>query len=595
MNDIKRILVESRPMHKALWGILVLAVISTLLGLTFPWVYREIVNFLTEQQLSPFFAQFIAMDNSLTVLLWLAAIFFGIDMINGAVSHFKYYLINITGTRSNTIFAQKSLEKLHRLSVSFFDKTSPGWIRERIFGGIREIFGILVSLIVDLLPLVLTLIITSVVLVMYNPVLASVFLGVIPFFVVISIWRAKVMRYWQKKIRTQYERRGKTFFENISYYPLIREFAREDFEVSRIEKINKSILDLTVKQSRFMTLTAYGRDMLAMIAYAWVYGYGGYMVLQGEILIGDLILFISYLHMALGPLSRVMQLYDSVQVGLIATTRLFGIWDRKERVTDLPDAKPLQVQNGEIEFKNVDFIYKGNKKHKGEKVVFKNFNLQIKPGEIVAIVGPSGVGKSTLVKLLLRFYDVDKGQILIDGQDIKNVTQQSLRRQVSAVMQDVITFNNTIQYNLRYGNAKATDKEIARATRVANLFDFIISLRKKFKTRLGERGVRLSGGEKQRLGIARALLKDAPILVLDEATSALDSENEKKIQDAMWDLIKGRTAIVIAHRLSTVKKADRIIVLDRGKILEQGTHVELMKKSGYYRRLFKMQGEMLEE
>jgi len=213
----------------------------------------------------------------------------------------------------------------------------------------------------------------------------------------------------------------------------------------------------------------------------------------------------------------------------------------------------------------------------------------------VALVGPSGVGKSTLIKLLMRFYDPTKGEIFIDGQDIKLVTQRSLRRQIASVMQDTIIFNNTIKYNLKYGRPKATDEMVKRSAKIANLYDFIMSLSRKFSTYVGERGVRLSGGERQRLAIARAVLKDAPILIMDEATSALDSENEKEIQDAMWELIKGRTTIVIAHRLSTVKRADRIIVFDKKGILEQGRHNELMKKSGYYKRLFTMQGELLNQ
>jgi ABC-type multidrug transport system fused ATPase/permease subunit len=317
------------------------------------------------------------------------------------------------------------------------------------------------------------------------------------------------------------------------------------------------------------------------------------LVLSGKLMVGDLILFISYLNRVLGPLGSVMQIYDSIQVGMVSVQRLFKLWDYPDNVTDTPDAKPIQVTDGSIEFKRVSFSYKNTKKFRGEKVVFKNLSLRIRPREVVALVGPSGVGKSTFVKLLMRFYDPTKGQVLIDGQDIKQVTQRSLRKHISAVMQDVAVFNNTIGYNIKYGRPTATNQQITDVTKVANLYNFVSSLRKRFKTMVGEKGVRLSGGERQRLAIARAILKDAKIIVMDEATSALDSENEKQIQDAMWKLIEGRTTIVVAHRLSTVKRADRIIVFDKGKILEQGTHNQLMSKSGYYRRLFTMQGDLL--
>ena len=595
MKDIKRIIAEAKPLYLGLFMMSALSIILSLVGLTTPWLYRELINFLTGQPLSPFFASLITADNGVVILLWLVAISFALDLIELATEEIRYYFIQITGTQSLIHFARKTLKHLHQLSVSYFDKTSPGWIRERVFGGINEFFGILRSIIADIAPLVINLIIASVVLFIFDPTLAIVFIVIVPPYVIVSIWRARTMRFWQKKIRSQFEQSGKTFYENIGYYQLIREFSREKYELSRLDKIYDKILKLRQKQEYFLRWTGALRSVLRVLAFMWVYGYGGYLVLSGQLLVGDLVLFIAYLNRAIEPLGRVMMIYDSIQVGLVSVSRIFKLWDQTERIPDEPDAKNLKVDGGGIEFKNVSFVYKGSQKHKDEQVIFKNFNLKINPREIVALVGPSGVGKSTLVKLLLRFYDINKGQILVDGQDIKTVKQKSLRQQVSVVMQDVITFNNTIKYNLCYGRPQATDKEIVKASRVANLFTFIAGLRKKFNTKIGERGVRLSGGEKQRLAIARALLKDAPILVMDEATSALDSENEKKIQDAMWELIKGRTAIIIAHRLSTVKRADKIVVLEGGKIIEQGSHKQLMKKSGYYRRLFKMQGEMLAE
>ncbi|OGB74751.1 hypothetical protein A2810_03165 [candidate division Kazan bacterium RIFCSPHIGHO2_01_FULL_49_10] len=593
VKEIKRLLVETKPLHPVLLVILALTIISSLLSLLTPWIYREMVNFLTMQKLSSLFAHYILVQDKFAVLIWLVGIYFGIELITAAIDQMQGYLDGITGVRCNLILSKKSLHRLLAMSVGFFEKKAPGMLSALMNSGISEVYGIVRSVLVSIIPLTLNFIIAVVVLFMFSKTLAIVFAVMAPLHVIISIWRAKVMRFWQKKIRTQWEQQHRVLIDSFSHQQLVKEFSREDTEVSRLEAIQAKILSLRIAQEKWLRLTGILRRLVYIFGYMWVYGYGGYLVLTKGLLIGDLILFITYLQRVMGPLSSAMQIYDSMQVGMVSIQRLFKLWDYKDNVVDALDAKPIKITEGGIEFKKVNFSYKNTTKFKGEKVVFKNLSLRINPNEVVALVGPSGVGKSTFVKLLMRFYDPVDGQVLIDGQDIKQVTQRSLRRYISAVMQDVTVFNKTIGYNIKYGKPTATDQQISEAAKIANFYDFVVSLRKKFKTLVGEKGVRLSGGERQRLAIARAILKDAKIIVMDEATSALDSENEKKIQDAMWKLIEGRTTIIVAHRLSTVKRANRIVVFDKGRILEQGTHDELMKKSGYYRRLFTMQGERL--
>jgi len=592
MKDLKRLLVEAKPLYSSLAIIALLSLFNTFINLATPWLYRELINFLTTHKLSAVFAKIISNDSELVVLLWLVGIFSVIDVIASVTGEIIWYMQSTTSMRSWYTFLNKSVQKLHEFSVNYFEKKSPGWLRERIHAGVNEIYGIARSILVDILPMIINFAIASIVLYRFDYKLSLVLVISVPLYVVISIWRAKIMRYWEKKIRSQMEKSGKAFHENIYHYQLIKEFSQEEYEQKRLDAIYQRAFNLRRKQESILRVTGVLRQLLYNLVDLWVYGYGGYLVLTGKLNVGDLVLFMAYLGRVMGPLGGVFRIYDSIQIGFVSIKRLFGIWDREDDIQDLPDARPLKIKAGSIEFKNVGFDYTPTKSHKGERMVFRNLNLKIKPNEIVALVGPSGAGKSTFIKLLLRFYDPKQGQILIDGEDIKNVTQTSLRQNVSAVMQDVMVFNNTIGYNLKYGRLRANQNDIESAARIANLYDFIVSLRQKFKTRVGERGIRLSGGERQRLAIARALLKNAPILVMDEATSALDSENEKKIQEAMWELIKGRTTIIIAHRLSTIKRVARIIVFDqKGKIIEQGNHEELMLKEGYYNRLFKMQGE----
>jgi subfamily B ATP-binding cassette protein MsbA len=297
---------------------------------------------------------------------------------------------------------------------------------------------------------------------------------------------------------------------------------------------------------------------------------------------GTFFSFLAALFMLYPPIRSLSRLHTNVQEGLAAAERVFALRDRPPDIQDRPGAIALPALSREIVYRDVSFSY-------GDRPVLQDINLTVRRGEMVALVGPSGAGKTTLLNLLPRFYEVDRGAILIDGHDIRNVTQESLRDQIGVVTQQTILFNDTVRLNVAYGRLGASEAQILEALKAAHAYDFVMAMPQGLDTLIGEQGVRLSGGEGQRLAIARALLKDAPILILDEATSSLDSESEREVQQALDRLIAGRTTLVIAHRLSTVRNAHRLVVLDQGRIVEEGTHEALLKLGGVYHRLYEMQ------
>jgi len=370
--------------------------------------------------------------------------------------------------------------------------------------------------------------------------------------------------------------------ETFSGMKVIKSFGTEDLERKKFYHRNQNFYQFIRKVVKYDSLSAPVIEILASFGIAAVFWFGIYRVIDGRITLGELFSFGAAVLMMYAPLRRLIKINNTLQTVVSAAERVFEILDQKADIVDRPGAVEIGRCRGEVAFQDVTFSY-------GDNLVLKNFTIKASPGEIVALVGPSGAGKTTAVALLSRFFDVDSGSITIDGHDLRDISLASLRKNVAMVDQDTFLFNDTVTNNIRYGRPEASFEDVKRAAEAAYADQFILELPNGYEEMIGDRGVRLSGGQRQRLCIARALLMDAPILILDEATSALDTESEKVVQKALQNLMRNRTTFVIAHRLSTVQSAHKIVVLENGRIQEMGTHQELLDKGGLYHKLYEIQ------
>ncbi len=374
--------------------------------------------------------------------------------------------------------------------------------------------------------------------------------------------------------------------DTLQYSKLVKAYHCEEFEVKRMSLIIESIYKMGKKLSRISLISSPFVESLAGFGVAAVIWYGGHQVISGKTTPGAFFSFFTAMMMAYRPLKALSGMNSSVQMGLASASRLYTLLDEKPKIFDKPNAIDLKEVKGEVEFENVQFSYDEN------KITLDNLNFKVKAGQSVALVGHSGGGKSTIMSMILRFYDPSSGCVKLDGHNISDLTLKSLRSSMSVVNQEVMLFDDTILENIRYGKVDATEEQILRASKMAEADEFIQELPEKYQSRVGQNGIRLSGGQRQRIAIARAILYDAPILLLDEATSSLDPISEKLIKDALNSLMKNRTSIIIAHRLSTIIHCDKIIVISNGRVVEEGSHKELLEKNGAYSNLYLKQFEI---
>ncbi|VFQ46999.1 ABC transporter ATP-binding protein [Desulfoluna butyratoxydans] len=506
----------------------------------------------------------------------------GVSLVRGVAVLAKEYFMNNVGQTIITTLRNELYGTIQDLSLSFFQKERTGVLMSRITNDVTLIQAMVSTSVTAAIEHVFTIIGLTGVIIYRDWKLALVALVVVPvaFYPIVKLGRRvrKVSTGTQQSVGEL-----NTFLhETFAGAKIIKAFGREEYEKQRFYKKSWDLFRFEMKKVKAKALSSPVTDVCGGLGIAAVVWYGGHGVIKGTSTTGTFLSFLTAVMLLYEPLKKLSKLNNTVQEGLAALDRVFEIIEMEPEITDRPGAVELSPSSHRVAFEDVTFSY-------GEDPVLKGINLSAEPGEVIALVGMSGGGKSTFINLIPRFYDVTSGRIAIDDVDIRNVTLASLRSRIAMVTQDAILFNESIRDNIAYGNSDATWEDIVAASKAAYAYRFIMSLPDGFDTRIGELGSRLSGGEKQRLCIARALLKDAPILLLDEATSALDTEAEKVVQDALENLMKGRTTFVIAHRLSTIQHADRIVVVSKGEIVEEGKHDDLLARDGEYARLHTMQ------
>jgi len=506
----------------------------------------------------------------------------GVVIIKGVADYLQAYFMTYVGLSVIRNIRDALYFHIQRLSISFFSKTPTGTLISRITSDVNLVQSAVSDTITSVVKDFFTLIALTGVIFWQDWKIASLALCVFPWAIIPMQKFGKRVRKFALKGQIKMADISTHLHETITGHRIIKAFGMEDYEVQRFSEENKKFFRNMRKRVLARALSASIIETFGVIAVSLFVFYGGLRVIQGELTPGGFFMIMASLGMCYQPVKGLNKANQSIQEGMAGAARIFAILDTKPDIVDHPEARELPSIKSGIEFKNVWFKYE-------EDWVLKNINFKVKAGDIIALVGPSGAGKTTLVNLLPRFYDIQEGQILIDGQDIRKATIASLRDHIALVTQQTILFNDTVRYNISYGKAEKDEQKIIAAAKAAHAHHFIQNFPQGYNTIIGEQGVKLSGGEKQRITIARAILKNAPILILDEATSSLDSESELEVQNALENLMQNRTTFVIAHRLSTVKKATRIIVLAQGEVVGEGTHEELLKGNVVYRKLYETQ------
>ena len=570
MNLYLRILKFIRPYLGRLIAAGFCTVMTAAANLYVPWIVRDVIDKVFQNKDS---------DLLNLISLGIVVIFFA----RGIFYYGQSYLMNYVGESIVIDVRGIVYRKLMTLSTHFFDTNKLGTIMSYVTNDVAALQGAMVANSIEIITET-SVLIGSVGAMVYLDWKLTLFtfctFPVVLFF----------MDFFGKKIRKSGHRIQQAtaditsiLQETLAATRVVKSFVREPYEIARFDQQNKANFYANMKSAKLMGTLSPVIEFIAALGVTAIIWFGGRSVIGGDITAGSLVAFLVYAINISNPIKRIARVLGSIQKALAAAERVFYIMDLTDTIPQKPDAITLPSVEGNVEFRHVSFAY-----NKGETILH-DVSFSAKPGQAIALVGPSGAGKSTVASLLPRFYDVTEGAIFVDGHDVRDVTLASLREQVGIVPQETNLFNDTVYNNILYGRLDATRDEVIAAAKAANADEFIQQLHKGYDTQLGDRGVNISGGQRQRISIARAILKNPRILILDEATSALDTESERIVQEALDRLMVGRTSFVIAHRLSTIQNAAKIIVLDKGSIVEEGTHQQLMAKHGLYAHLHDIQ------
>ncbi|OYW62244.1 MAG: metal ABC transporter permease [Rhodobacterales bacterium 32-66-7] len=558
---------------------LVFLVAAKLVSVTTPWLYKLAVDRLSG----------VAPDIGLIIGLGAAGLVVAYGLARlGAVlfGEMRDAVFVRVGQRATRRLAIETFAHIHRLSMRYHITRRTGGLSRIIERGVKGVDFLLRFLLFSIGPLILEL---SMVAVIFALVFGWEYAAVVVVTIGIYIWFTFAMTEWRVKLRREMNDQdtdaNQKAIDSLLNFETVKYFNAEGREADRYDGAMRQYETAAVKTGLSLSLLNAGQSFLITTGLVIVMVMSALGVQAGTFTVGDFVMVNAYMIQITLPLGFLGTVYREIRQALVDMGEMFGLLGQPAEVKDAPDAKPLVVTGGEISFDRVEFSYEPERK------ILHGISFQVRPGQRVALVGTSGSGKSTIGRLLFRFYDIQGGSIRIDGQDVRDVTQDSLHQSIGVVPQDTVLFNDTVLYNIGYGRADASRDEIEAAARAAKIHDFVTSLPQGYDTIVGERGLKLSGGEKQRVGIARTLLKNPPILVLDEATSALDTQTERSIQESLREMGQGRSVIMIAHRLSTIADADQIIVLEAGRIVEQGRHDELLALGARYAAMWERQSE----